>query len=102
MWQVELQRTGGGAIADENIDLKIFHRRVEDLFDHGTQAVNLVDEQNITGFHVRQHSYKLRRAFEHRTGGRFDRHTHLSCDDVRKRCLAEPGWSEYQRVIECL
>mgnify|MGYP003694811399 CR=1 FL=1 len=34
-----------GPLANDNVQLKIFHGRVEDFFDNVRQAVNLVDEK---------------------------------------------------------
>ncbi len=37
------------ALTDHQIEFEILHRRIEDLLDRRRQAVDLVDEQDISG-----------------------------------------------------
>ena len=49
---VELDGAGAGPLADEDVDLEILHRRVEDLFHHVIEAVDLIDEENVVFLEV--------------------------------------------------
>ena len=37
----------GGALADHDVELVVFERGVEDLFERGLQAVDFVDEKHL-------------------------------------------------------
>src|SRR5690606_3364219 len=50
--QVDLHAAGGRPFADHDVDLEIFHGRVEDFFDHGRQPGNFVDEEEVVRFQV--------------------------------------------------
>ena len=45
--EVDLHRARGRAFADDEVELEILHRGVEDFFDRGVQAVDLVDEEDV-------------------------------------------------------
>ena len=53
-WQVEPNRASRRALADQEIELEIFHRRIEDLFDGGREAMYLIDEEHVASFEIRQ------------------------------------------------
>jgi len=52
--QIELDGARSGALADHDVQLIILQRRVEDFFDDRTQAVDLVDEQDVARFEIGQ------------------------------------------------
>ena len=41
---------GAGALANDEVDAKIFHGGIEDFFDGGLQAMNFVEKENLFGF----------------------------------------------------
>ena len=41
---------GTGTLSNDEVDTKIFHGGIEDFFDSGLQAVNLVEKENFFGF----------------------------------------------------
>ena len=45
--QRQFERLRIGAAIDDEVDLKIFHRRIEKLFDDAPEPVNLVDEEHV-------------------------------------------------------
>ena len=53
--------------------------------------MDLVDEQDVVRFEVRQDCGEVARALEHRPGRLPQVHAHLVRDDVRERGLAESG-----------
>ena len=50
--QVDADRARARPLADDQVELKILHRRVEDLLDRRRQAVDLVDEQQVARLQV--------------------------------------------------
>ncbi len=64
--------------------------------------MNLVDEEHVVLAEARQDRREIARAFEHRTGGRANRHAEFLSDDVGERGFAEAGRSVEQHVIERL
>jgi hypothetical protein len=45
--QVEPHRARADPLADQQIELEVLHRGIEDLLDRGREAVDLVDEQHV-------------------------------------------------------
>ena len=41
-----------GPLADDKVELKIFHRRIEHFLNLRVQTVDLVDEQHVAGFKI--------------------------------------------------
>ena len=83
----------------DQVKFEIFHRRIEDFLHRRWEAVDLVDEQHITGAKVRQHGREIARAFEHRSGREVDLRIHLGRDDERESGLAEPRRPEEEGVV---
>ena len=100
--QLELQRARRRTLSDHDVDVKVLHRRVEHLLDDRRQAMDLVDEQHVAGFEVRDDGREIARLLERRAGGRAQARVHFVGDDVRERGLAEAGRAEEQHVIERL
>ena len=86
--QIQLHRTRARSLADHDVDGVVFHRAVERFLEHRTDAMNLVDEQHVVGFKIREQRRQIALLFQHRAGCLVQRHAHLARDDVRKRCLA--------------
>ena len=95
---LDAARIGTGV--DQDVDPVVFHGRVEVLLDHGRQAVDLVDEEDVALVQVGQEPGDGRGFVEHRSGRRFDRGAHLLGDDVGERGLSEPGGAGEQHMIE--
>ena len=45
--QVELDRAGGGAGVDDDVEPVVLHRRVEVFLDGRVEAVDFVDEEDV-------------------------------------------------------
>ena len=56
-----------GPLPDDDVELEVLHRRIEDLFDGRRQAVNLVDEQHFARLQVRQDAGEVAGLLDHRT-----------------------------------
>ena len=100
--QIEFDRARRGPFADHDVQLIVFHGRVEDFLDRRPQAMNLVDEQHIALAQIGQNRGQIGGFFHHRSGGAADRNAHLVGDDARQRGLAETGRTENQGVVERL
>ena len=70
--------TGSGSrtFADDDVQLKVLHRRIEDLLDGRRQAVDLVDEEHLVGLEVGQHRRKVARPLDDRPGRGAHGHAH--------------------------
>ena len=82
--------------------LIVLHRRIEELLDDRAQAMDLVDEEDVAGAHVRERADEIAGLLERRPGGRADVHAELARDELGERRLAEPRRAEEQRVVERL
>jgi hypothetical protein len=50
--QIEAHRARARSLSDQDVELEVLHRRVEDLLDRRRQPVDLVDEEHVAGFQV--------------------------------------------------
>ena len=97
-----LHRARARPLADDDVDLVVLERRIEDLLDRRRHAVNLVDEEHFVLGEVGDDADQVARLLDRRPGCRPHRHAHLVADDVRERRLAEAGRPVQQHVIERL
>ena len=100
--QVDADRARAGPLADDQVELKILHRRIEDLLDRRRQPVDLVDEQHVARLQVGQQRGEIAGALDDRPRGGAEADPQLAGDDLRQRRLAEPGRPEEQHVVERL
>jgi hypothetical protein len=91
-----------GPVADHDVELEVLQRRVQDLFHHRAQPMDLVDEQHVAGLQVGQQRGQVAGLLQHRAGGLAQVDLHLVGDDVRQRGLAEPRRAEDQGVVQRL
>ena len=87
-------------LADDQVELKILHRRIEDLLDRRRQPMDLVDEQDVARLQVGQQGGEIAGALDHRTRGGAKPDPHFARHDLCERGLAEPGGPEQQHMIE--
>ena len=96
------QNLGAFAFADGAIQGEVFHGRVENLFSHFVQAVDLVDKQYAAGLHAHQHSHDVPRALQCWRAGDVDFGIHLGGHDHGQGGLAQAGWTVEEQVINRL
>ena len=60
--QVELDGARAGPLADDDVELKVFHGGIEDLLYDPVQAMDLVDEQHVARLKVREDRREVARA----------------------------------------
>ena len=91
-----------GPFSEDDIDLAVLHRRVEDLLDVPSEAMNLVNEEDVTWVEIRENGGQIPSLLDGRTGADSDPDTHLGCDNLGERRLAESGRTAEEYVIERL
>jgi hypothetical protein len=91
-----------GTLPNNQIELEVLHRRVQDFFDRSGQSVDLIDEKNISSLKVGQHRREIARTFEDWSRGDVDLGTHLVADDVGEGGLSKTRGAEEESVIQCL
>ena len=89
-----------GALANDEVDPKIFHGRIEDFFDGGLKAVNFVEKENLFGFEGSENRGEVAFAFEERAGAGLDGNIQFVGDNLREGGFAEAGRTVEENVIE--
>ncbi len=97
--QVEAQRPGRGALAEDDVELEVLHRRVEHFLDHPGQAVDLVDEQDVALVEVGQHRRQVAGPLQRRPRRDPHGHPHLGGDDAGQAGLAQARRAGEQQVV---
>ena len=100
--QVERQRPRGRPLADDDVEPEVLERRIEDLLDRAVDAVDLVDEEDVTQLEAGEDRGHVALPLERRPGDVADADAELLADDLRERRLAEPGRPDEQHVVERL
>ena len=89
-----------GALADNQIELKIFHSWIKDFLDRWAEAMNFVNKQNIACFQVRQNCSKVTRLGNHRPRCRPKTNAHFFCDNGCQGCFTQSGWPVKQHMVQ--
>src|SRR6202521_1285669 len=100
LWQIDPHASRIGALVDNDIQAKIFHRRVEIFFDGGLQPVDLIDKENISAFQSRQDTGQISGSFDHWTAGGLDIDFHGIGQDIGDSCLSQSGRTAEQDMFE--
>ena len=90
------------ALADDDVELEVLHRRVEDLLDGPRQAVDLVDEQDVALLELGEDGGQVAGPLERRARRDVQGDAHLGGGDAGQRRLAEPGRPGEQQVVDGL
>ncbi len=98
--EVERQRAGTRSLADDDVQPEVLERRVQDLLDRPIDAMDLVDEEDVTRLEPREDGRHVALALERGAGDRPDPDAELLADDRRERRLAEPGRPDEEDVVE--
>ena len=84
------------------VELPVFHRRVEDLLDGRRHPVHLVDEEDVARREVRQERGEVARLLEDGARRDADLRPHLARHDVGQRRLPEARRPREKDVVERL
>src|SRR5215469_1189443 len=102
MAQRERMNARARPLANDQVDAKIFHRRIKNFFYGRLQTVDFVEKENLLLFQCREDGGEVALAFEQRSGAGFDRNVELVSDDLRERGFAQARRAIKQHVIERL
>ena len=100
--QVDADAAGGGALADDEVELEVLHGGVEDFLDGGLEAVDLIDEQHVAGLQVGQDGGEVSGALDDGARGGAEADAELAGDDLGEGGLAEAGGAVEEDVVESL
>ncbi len=100
--QLDLDRARCRSLADNQIELEILHRRIQHFLDRGAEAMDFVDEQNITLFEIGEKCRKIAGLGDDRPGGGAKADTKFARHDLRQRGLAEAGGADEQHMVQRL
>ncbi len=98
--EIDLHRARRRPLADDQVELEILHRRIEDFLDRRIEPVDLVDEQHVAVFEIGQQRREVAGLGDDRAGGGAEVHAEFARDDLRQRGLAEARRADEQHVIE--
>ena len=98
--EIDLHRARRRPLADDQVELEILHRGIEDFLDRRIEPVDLVDEQHVAVFEIGEQRREVAGLGDHRAGGGAEIHAELARDDLRQRGLAEAGRADEQHVVE--
>jgi hypothetical protein len=98
--EVETDASCVGPLIDEDVDAEILHRRVEELLDHLGDAMDLIDEEDLTVLKGGEESGEVSSLLHHGPGGDSDGLTHLGTQDEGERGLTKTRRAVEQDVIE--
>ena len=102
MSKIDANRAGASPLPHDNIQRKVFHRRVQDFFDISIQSMDLIDEKYIVVLQCRQDGSQLPRTPDGRTARHLKLRSQLIGDDLRHGGLAESRRSIEQHMIQRL
>ena len=100
--KIDLDRARRRPLADDQVELEILHRRIEDFLDRRVEPVDLVDEQHVAVFEIGEQRGKVAGLGDDRAGGRAEIDAELARHDLRQRRLAEAGRADEQHMVERL
>src|SRR5680860_208305 len=86
-WKIEPDGSGRWTFANYNIESIIFHGWIEYFFDEFIQSMNLVDEQNISVFHIGKYCSQVSNFFNSWTRSDFDILVHFIGNQIGQSCF---------------
>ena len=89
--QVDPDRPRPRPFADDQVELEILHRGIEDFFDRRRQPMDLVDEQHIAGCEVGEQCGKIAGRLNDRPRGGAEADPELARDICASVVLPRPG-----------
>ncbi len=93
--QRHIDRAGINAIAQQNVDAKILHRRIEEFLDCLGKPVNFIDEQHRAFLGVGQVGDQVFGCLQHRPAGHLKRHAQIA-----RNAGGKGGFAQTRRAIE--
>ena len=84
---------------DREVDLKVFHRGINVLFDRRWKPVNLINEEDVPFAELGERADQVRRLVQGRSTGDPRRRSHLVRDHVGQRGLPESGRAVQEHML---
>ena len=100
--EVDLDRARRRPGADDQVELEVLHRRIENFLDRRVEAMDLVDEQHVARLEIGELGGEVAGLGDHRPRGGAEVDAELARDDLRQRRLAQPRRADEQHVVERL
>src|SRR5918992_1464388 len=100
--KIETYRLRAGPLADDEIELPLLHRGIQNLLNGAREAMDLVDEEDIGVLEVREDGGEITGSLEDRARRLTDVGAHRARDDVGHGRLAEARRSREQEVPDRL
>src|SRR5262245_19243274 len=100
--QVESDRARRRPLPDDDVELEVLHRGVQDLLHRAGEPVHLVDEEDVTVVEVGEDGGEVAGALQGGPAGDAQCHTELGGDDPGQRRLPGSGWAGEQQVVDGL
>ena len=98
--EVDADGPGCRALADDEVELEVLHRRIQDFFYRWLQAVDLVDEQDVAGLEVGEDGGKVAGALDDGAGGGAKADAKLAGDDLGERGFAKARGAVEENVVK--
>ena len=98
--EIDLHRARRRPLADDQVELEVLHRRIEDFLDRRIEPVDLVDEEHVALFEIGEQRREVAGLGDHRAGGGAEVDAELARHDLRQRGLAEAGRADEQHMVE--
>ena len=87
-------------LANDDVELVVFERRVQQLFQRGLQAVHFVDEQHLPVAQVGEDCRQVALDLQRRAGGLLECDAKFVGDNVGQRRLAQTRRPIQQHVVQ--
>src|SRR6185295_2562641 len=100
--QLDPDRAGRRPLADHQVERAVLHRRVEHLLDRRSEAVDLVDEQDVAVLEVGEQRREIAGLGDYRARSGAEADAHLARQDPGERGLAESRRAVEQDMVERL
>jgi hypothetical protein len=97
-----LHGAGRRPLADDEVEVTVFHGRVERLFHDRRETMDLVDEQDVPEIQVGEQRGEVAGLLDRGTARRSQAHPGFGRDHVSERRLAEAGRAVEQHVVQGL
>ncbi len=98
--EIDAHRPRRRPLADDEVELEILHRRIEDLLDRRIEAMDLVDEQHIAVFEIGEQRRQIPGLRDHRPRCGTEPDAKLLGHNLGQRRLAEAGRPRKQHMVE--
>ena len=98
--EVDAHRARRRSLADDEVELEILHRGIEDFLDRRIEAVDLVDEQHVAVLEIGEQRREIAGLGDDRPRCGAEIDAELARHDLRQRRLAETGRPGEQHMVE--